>query len=303
MNNSKSSSNSNQNQQQSIDLININEKWEMEEKCFTETLMPPVKIHDTETKRSRWVRKHFPRVKPIEQRGFESFYSKIIDPQTGKPYEQRDSDGSLIKQSDGLPAARHIVHTIVRLRSIDGNQYLYTLGHIHGFNSFGDHVSYYVHKPESYNKTFFDRQRRYDQREQRIIEVATSPIGQQEIYTLPFSSENVDSLFQKTIKKDTPQIYRIGGRNRKAISKPVNFVVKDEQSGTSFAVEWSTIEKTLEIFKTKSFEYLFNSEYIPGPVKAELRAKYEGTTGEKVKESPKIQDNSTTSVNNTSVYK
>ena len=158
--NNYNSNNNNNQQQQSIDFIN--EKWALEEKCFTDTLMPPVKVQDRETKRSRWVRKPWPRIKPIEQRGFESFYSKIIDPATGKSYEQRDSSGNVIKQSDELSPLRHIVHTIVRLKSVDGNEYLYTLGHLHGFNSFGDHVSYYVHKPEMYNKTFFDSQRRYD---------------------------------------------------------------------------------------------------------------------------------------------
>ena len=86
-NNSKSSNSSNNNnQQQSIEFMN--EKWALEEKCFTDTFMPPVKVQDRETKRTRWIRKPWPRIKPIEQRGFESFYSKIIDPATGKPYEQ-----------------------------------------------------------------------------------------------------------------------------------------------------------------------------------------------------------------------
>ena len=290
-------------QQQSIDFIN--EKWAFEEKCFTDTLMPPVKVQDRETKRSRWIRKPWPRVKPIEQRGYELFYSKVIDPATGKAYEQRDSSGNVIKQTDGLGPLRHIVSTIVRLKSVDGNEYLYTLGQLHGFNSFGDHISYYVHKPEIYNKTFFDSQRRYDQREQRIIEVVTSPISQQEVYTIPFSAENVDILFAtKTIKQNTPQIYRGGGRNRRAAIggyRPVNFVVKDEQSDSAIAVEWSSTEKTLELFRNKSFEYLYNTEYIPEPLKAELRSRSEGITGEKIKESPKISDNSSSSSSSSAI--
>ena len=69
--NNKSGTSNQQQQQQSIDFMN--EKWELEEKCFTDTLMPPIKIQDRETKRSRWVRKHFPRIKPIEQRGLNHF--------------------------------------------------------------------------------------------------------------------------------------------------------------------------------------------------------------------------------------
>jgi hypothetical protein len=263
--------------------------------------MPPSKVYNSETKRTKIVRKPFPRLKPVSQRVYESFYSKCIDPVTGKPYEERDSNGSVIKQPDGLGPLRHIVHTIVKLRSMDGNEYLYTLGHFHGFNSFGDHISHYVHKPETYTKTFFDRQRRYDQKEQRIIEVVTSPISQQEIYTLEFTSENLDSLFAKTIKKNTPLVYR-GNRRRRGgayNSKPVNFVVKDEQTGTVINVEWSSLEKSYELFRNQSFSFLFNSDYIPLPLKAELRVRSEGITGEKIQPSPKIQDNTTANSNTT----
>jgi hypothetical protein len=310
-NNKNNNNSSNNNQTQHLELIN--QKWQLEEKCFSETLMPPTKVFDSETKRTKVVRRPFPRIKPIDQKGFEIFYSKIIDPQTGKPYEQRDSSGVIIRQSDGLPPARYIPHTIVRLKSIDENEYLYTLGHLHGFNSFGDHVSYYVHKPEVYTKTFFDKQRKYDAREQRIIEVVKSPNGSQEVYTLSFSPENLDSIYANTVKKNTPQIYR-GGRNRRitsAVGKPVNLVVKDEQSGIAINVEWSSMEKSYELFRNKSFAYLFNSEYIPEPYKAEMRARAEGITGEKIQQSPKVQDNnnsasvttSTKTINNTEVYK
>jgi hypothetical protein len=307
--NSSNSNNNNNNQTQQQHLEIINQKWELEEKCFKDTLMPPTKVFDTETKRTKVVRKPFPRVKPVDQKGYEIFYSKIIDPQTGKPYEQRDSSGSIIKQTDGLPPARYIPHTIVRLRSIDSKEYLYTLGHLHGFNSFGDHVIYYVHKPEVYTKTFFDRQRRYDQKEQRVIEVVTSPNGSQEVYTLEFTPENLDSLYANTVKKNTPQIYKTRNRGTATLGKPVNLVVKDEQSGTAINVEWSSMEKSYELFRNKSFSYLFNAEFIPLPLKAELRARSEGITGEKIQQSPKVQDNNnsasaaTNTINNIEVYK
>ena len=108
-------------------------------------------------------------------------------------------------------------------------------------------------------------------------------------------------MFAKTIKKNTPQVYikRRGGG--KTAAKPCNFVVKDELSNVAIAVEWGDTNRTLDLFKNKSFEYLFNGEYIPEPVKAEMRARTEGLTGEKIQSGPKIQDNSsssTTSTNN-----
>jgi hypothetical protein len=247
--------------------------------------MPPSNEYNKDTKRTERVRKHFPRIKPIAQRGFESFYSKIIDPGTGKPYEERDTSGSIVKQSDGLPPARHIVHLIVRVRSFDGKEYLYTLGNLHGFNSFGSPVSFYVHKLETWTKTLFDKQRRYDPKSERIIEVTTSPIGQQEIYMLPFSAEAVDQLFSKTIKPNT-SVYWIRNNRNKNPLKPVNFVVRDKLTGVAINIEWSSLEKTLELFKTKSFEYLFDANYVPEPIKQEMRANIESTSGQKVQPSP-----------------
>jgi hypothetical protein len=119
--------------------------------------------------------------------------------------------------------------------------------------------------------------------------MVTSPIGAVDNYLIPFTAENVDELFSKTIKKDTPQIYR---RNNRTVIKPCNFIVRDDVSGTSITVEWSDINRTLELFKTKSFSYLFNGLYIPEPVKAEMRARAEGITGEKIRSTPKIPDNS-----------
>jgi hypothetical protein len=123
---------------------------------------------------------------------------------------------------------------------------------------------------------------------------------------LPFSAEVVDELFAKTLRKNTPPIYWIRNNRTRNPSKPCNFVVKDEQTGVAVNVEWSSVEKTLELFKTKSFQYLFNGLYIPEPVKAETRAMSEGITGEKKMTSPKIQDNTTiattTTNNNNSDY-
>jgi hypothetical protein len=49
----------------------------------------------------------------------------------------------------------------------------------------------------------------------------------------------------------------------------INFVVKDEH-GKAFQVKDVNSQKTFELFQ-KPFEYLYNAEYIPAEVKAELR--------------------------------
>jgi hypothetical protein len=82
----------------------------------------------------------------------------------------------------------------------------------------------------------------------------------------------------------------------------VNFVVKDERTRVAINIEWSSLEKTLELFKTKSFEYLFNANYVSEPVKQEMRANIESTTtGQKVQPSPTVttEDNNNSTAANT----
>ena len=71
--------------------------------------MAPSEIYNLEKKRSTIVRRPYPRIKPIEQLGWEKFYTKIIDPVTGKPYEELDSKGREVEQPDGLGPIRHYV--------------------------------------------------------------------------------------------------------------------------------------------------------------------------------------------------
>jgi hypothetical protein len=50
----------------------------------------------------------------------------------------------------------------------------------------------------------------------------------------------------------------------------IKFIVKDEQTGKPFQVKDVNSQKTFELFQ-KPFEYLYNAQYIPAEVKAELR--------------------------------
>ncbi len=137
----------NQQQTQNINkAVNFMEKWELEANEYSTALMPSVKIMDRETNRSRWIQKPWPRVKPVTERVYEMFYSKIVDPISQTYYPERDSQGNIIEPSDGKPRARQIISDIIRLKHADGNEYLYTNGILVGFNSFGSIVTYPYHK-------------------------------------------------------------------------------------------------------------------------------------------------------------
>jgi hypothetical protein len=312
--NTNNNNNSNNNTVNYLDLNkahHFTKRWEIEEKEWNQLPKVEMRARNSETGESRIVKRpSWPRIKPVDQIGYEKlFYSKIVDPTTGTFYPERDIAGNTIVQPDGGPNARYIVHNIIRLKSFSGQEYLYTTGTAVGFNSLGSPVYYPMSKPEMYKKTYWNKERNYNQETGRIEEKIDSPSSQQEVYILPFSAEAVDELFRNhTIKKDTPAVYRGRGNNinKRTADTPCNFIVRDERTNVSINVWWSSLERTLELFKTKSFEYLFNGDYIPDPVKAQLRSRSEGITGEKIQDSPKIQDNNnnaTTNVNNTDVYK
>ena len=282
-NNSKSNSINNNNSSNNQSLELINEKWALEEKYFKDTLMAPVEIYNLEKKRSTFVRSPYPRIKPIEQLGWEKFYTKIIDPVTGKPYEELDNKGRETIQSDGLGPIRHYVRTIIRYRAFDDREYLLTLGTVYGFNSFGKVIDYYVHRPESFTKTSFDSRRKYNEKDQTFSEVTTGIIGSKEIYTLPFNEDNLDSLISNnTVNKNTPSAYieKMTLIGQIEISNPCNFVVKS-YNGESRAVEGKTFQERLQRFRDLSFDELFEFKYLK----------------------PKEDHNNNTSVNNTQHFK
>ncbi|HJT85732.1 MAG TPA: hypothetical protein VJ697_14715 [Nitrososphaeraceae archaeon] len=284
--------------------VNLFPRWEIEERNWnTEVGTKSMNVYNMDTNRIKTVQvQGYPRIKSPDQLYWEKFYASIVELTSGIFYPERDLQGNVVEPSDGKARARIIISQIIRLKSVLGKEYLY-LGTVYGFNSLGVLVSYPYHRKEAYTKTVFKKNRFYDSKSGHMTEKNEGPMGQQEEYLLEFFPEAVDELFEDVVKHDTPLVYR---RNRhKTPDNPCNFIVKDESTGTAIAVEWSSLEKTLELFRTKSFEYLFNAEYIPAPVKAEMRQRTEGLTDEKIQQSPKIQDNSntTSSVNNTSAYK
>ena len=115
-------------------------------------------------------------------------------------------------------------------------------------------------------------------------EVTTGPIVFKEIYTLPFTSENVDSLISNnTVNKSTQSSYieKMTLRSSIEISNPCNFVVKNYSNGEPRAVEGKTYQERLERFRNLSFEQLFEFKYL----------------------NSKQEDNNNNSTNSPSVYK
>jgi hypothetical protein len=281
---SKNSNNNNNNKINKV--INLMPRWEIEEKEWnTEVSTKDIKIYNTDSRKSKTVQVvGFPRLKPVKQRVWEKFYSSIVEPTSGEFYPERDLQGNIIVPSDGGPRARTIISKIVRLKSISGEEYLYSIGNIYGFNSLGVLQSYPYYKKEVFKKTFFRKNRFFDSKSGHMTERVESPIGQQEQYLLKFSASAVDELFSHVIKPDTPMVYR--QNIKRTSSNPCSFIVKEEASGVAVAVAWSDINTTLNLFKQKPFYYLFRGEYVPESVKQTMKEMSEGITGEKNPSNP-----------------
>jgi hypothetical protein len=282
--------------------VNLFERWEIEEREWnTEVGTKDMNVFNMDTNRSKTVQvQGFKRLKPISQITWEKFYSSIVEPTTGEFYPEKNIRGQPIEPSDGGPRARVIISQIIRLKSVTGEEYLYTLGNIYGFNSLGVLVSYPYSKKEVFTKTFFKKNRMFDSKSGHMVEKVESPNGQQDHYLLEFSPSAVDELFSHTIKNDTPFVYR---RNKHTTpTNPCSFIVKEEASGIAVQVQWSDIKITLDLFKNKSFYYLFRSEYISPQVKAAMKEMNEGLTGEKTPTNPTTVSGNTFTPNSSKEY-
>jgi hypothetical protein len=290
INNLTSTKGNNQNINKAVNLM---PRWEIEEKEWnTEVSTKDIKVHNLETNKSKTVQvQGFPRLKPISQISWEKFYSSIVEPTSGMYYPERDLQGNIIEPSDGGPRARAIISQIVRLKSVTGEEYLYSLGSIYGFNSLGVLVSYPYYKKEVYTRTLFRKNRFFDSRFGHMTERVENPIGQQDQYLLKFSPSATDELFSHTIKHNTPLVYR--QNKHRTPSNPCAFIVKEEASGVAVSVEWSDINTTLDLFKNKPFYYLFRAEYISPQVKAAMKEMNEGMTGEKTQNAAASNNNFT----------
>ena len=62
------------------------------------------------------------------------------------------------------PTAKYVVNMIVRLKRLDGSEVLYIKGQLQGYNSLGSQVTKSIDKPETWEKTTFFNERKYDEK-------------------------------------------------------------------------------------------------------------------------------------------
>lgn len=84
----------------------------------------------------------------------------------------------------------------IRVMGRDGKEYLLTRSMHTGVNAYGDEQTHSIVDPEKYIETKWNQRRIQDPNDRtNIITEAAGVNSQKEIYTLPFSTEEIDKLY------------------------------------------------------------------------------------------------------------
>lgn len=224
-------------------VIEFMDKWAKEEACYREAI-----VRDYNTKKI--VPGGWPRQKPTEQSAYEAFIEEVVNPDTGEFFPERNSEGIPIKGT----GARYVVTVITRVRDQTGKkEYLLSKGALIGFNAAGLKVERHIKYREMWNRQIFANERTYSEKTGAYTVQTIGPSKLEEVYEMPFNPQNVQELY-KAVEDEN-----------------VMFVLKDLKTAEAREVKWSCVKDTLELFKTKSFDYLWKADYMPLPVKMELR--------------------------------
>ena len=224
-------------------ITQINEKWKKEQKQFDDT-----KVEGKDSRTGKKTTISWPRDKPVDQSMWELWLQKVTDPDTGKFYEQRDQKGNAIKGT----GPKHVIKRIVRIRTNDGSEFLYSKGRVQGFDVLGEVVTQKCNEPETWTKVGFAYDKQFDPKTMSRKSIIIGPNSSEQIYDMPFNEENLKTLFEKRIDDN------------------ITFVVKDSRMARDVRDATGIASKTLELM-TKLFDYLYNSDYISATQKAELR--------------------------------
>ncbi|MGB5089886.1 MAG: hypothetical protein WBN72_02970 [Nitrososphaeraceae archaeon] len=245
------------------DYFNFNPRWELEKAEYAKATIKSV----DEKPESRFNRRdkqevikragdigesldHWPRIPPVEDIIYFQFLDKITD-KANKFNPQRDEDRRPIAKT----GAFRYVTDIIRMRRGDGSEFLLSKGSIVGYDAAGEEQRHYSPFLERWMKTIFSWTNDYNQNTKGFQKICLGPKDAETIYTLPFTKDNARELF-----------------NQRANDVNINFIVKDEVSDEARMVEPDVnCQKTLERFLNNTFEFLWAGEYIPLPVRQELR--------------------------------
>lgn len=218
-------------------------KWQIERSFFDKEVMG----YDPKTKKDvPWP--YFSQ----EEQDHKKWLSEVQNPVTKEFYKGEDPIVEYDNEGKEIPASKKILEKepyfertqIIRIRTKDKKEFLYSRGFLHGYTTYKTPISTSFQEPEKWEQTTFKHHMEYIQRENRHREVCDGPSGSITHYTLEFSPENIDKLMENATAN-------------------VLLIVKEEGGGMVKQCP------DLEMFKTKSFDYIKDMGYLTEAKRAE----------------------------------
>jgi hypothetical protein len=233
----------------------MSRKWQIEKSFFDKEVMG----YDQKTKKDiTWP------YYDSEEESYKQWLGQVQDPITKEFYKGKDVKVDYDNEGKEITSTRQIIEKepyfvrrqIVRIRTKDKKEYLYSRGHMYGYTTYGTELSKKFQEPEMWDQQAFKHHMEFMAKDNKHKNVCDGPTaGSITHYTLLFTPENVDKLMEHAIPD-------------------VTLLVREENGTVKQAPD-------LETFKNKSFDYIVNMDYLSEKEKKdkldEFKASQEGS--------------------------
>lgn len=187
---------------------------------------------------------HWPYDAPVAERRITELLKDVVDPSTDQYY----------KGERGEEPVHHITQ-IVRLKTIDGREVLYSNGSVKFYTMYHDPVIETCPAPERHEHAIFTHKTMTDERDGHAKRFTTGIEEKPMEYDLEWSISNLDKLLEKKSPRGC------------------SLTVKDELSGRAKEC------KDLEMFKSQSIDYILNDEWQTPEQRELVIREHEASTG------------------------
>jgi hypothetical protein len=233
-------------------------KWQKQRLPYTKAIIDP-KTGDT-----------WPMIVTTEELAYQNFLKDVIDPATNTYHKGKKTSYDPAEDGSGKETENVIeiepyesVGQITRVKTDESKEYLLTKGMIYAFKEFAVSRNYAWSNREMWNETLFRFETDRDDSSGKLRQFCRGPEGSLIHYLIPHNASNVDKLWEI--------------RN----AKRCILVVKD-------AVSQEAKEcPTLDMFKSKSFDYIKNMDYLSEKEKEDKLAEFQAMQGIEKTPSPK----------------
>ena len=208
-------------------------KWEKEKEFFKSAVV--------DQKGNTWPYKSSD---STSEERYNIWLQEVTDPITGKAHVGKHEtidvaeDGTETKHLEDVNFYQRIT-VIQRERTADKREFLVTKGQLIGYNEFGEAKTLPYSKIEQYNEIVWNFRRAVNQ-QGRLIQECLGPRPGADImhYTVPFTPNNLTKLLEKA--------------DRNTVHLVCHDVVTDQAQEAP----------SIEVFKSKSFDYIINQDYM-----------------------------------------